>query len=254
MTRPILILPGIIFVFLASSAIHPVVLAAPTPSESFNDPERAPTRRGEPSSDSSGLLGATYSQDLPYSPPPPPAGASAGSGGVPGQSNTAQRSRREVSIDSFLPEAHADSGCDGPSQKEEHPAKRDLFGQKYRAQLKDKLAKLTSQVKEMESRAERDFPKYPQLGPVTIISLSHLICVTNLGRLIEILQKLIAIFNDPRADTTTKESAREGITKCHSILAACHFLLPGNNLIRDFYQSSAMRTVDQVIKENDDSS
>ncbi|KAJ3829984.1 hypothetical protein F5880DRAFT_1607137 [Lentinula raphanica] len=177
MTRPILILPGIIFVLLASSAIHPVVLAAPTPSESFNEPERAPTRRGEPSSDRSGLLGATYSQDLPYSPPSPPlAGASVGSGWAPGQINTAQQStRREVSIDSFLPEAHADSGCDGPSQKEEHPAKRDLFGQKYRARLKDKLAKLTSEVKEMEPRAERDFPKYPQLGPVTIISSSHLI-------------------------------------------------------------------------------
>ncbi|KAJ3778680.1 hypothetical protein FB446DRAFT_783081 [Lentinula raphanica] len=254
MTRPILILPGIIFVLLASSAIHPVVLAAPTPSESFNEPERAPTRRGEPSSDSSGLLGATYSQDLPYSPPsPPPAGASVGSGWAPGQINTAQQStRREVSIDSFLPEAHADSGWDGPSQKEEHPAKRDLSDKTYRAQSKKELDKFTGELEKWDKEADRDFanPNHPRhygAGRIEIISSSHLICLSHLERLIEILSRIIAIFNDPKADETTKESARKGIKKCYSILAACHFLLPGNNFIRAFYESNAMHTVDLVI-------
>ncbi|KAJ3724845.1 hypothetical protein C8R42DRAFT_640753 [Lentinula raphanica] len=252
MTRPILILPGIIFVFLASSAIHPVVLAAPTPSESFNEPERAPTRRGEPSSDSSGLLGATYSQDLPYSPPPPPAGASAGSGGAPGQINTAQQStRREVSIDPFLPEAHADSGCDGPSQKEEHPAKRDLFGQKYRAQLKKELDKFTRELEKWDKEAEEGYPNRPQqYGPERneIVSASHIMCISHVGGLVQMILRIVDIFNDPKAGKKNKESARQGIKTCSRKLRACYSLLPDDNpTLQRFYDSDAMHTVGPVI-------
>ncbi|KAJ3829983.1 hypothetical protein F5880DRAFT_1607136 [Lentinula raphanica] len=234
MTRRTLVLPlGIIFVFLAS-AIHPVVLAAPTGTTSFNEPERVPTRGDPGSSGRSGsLAGDTYAQDLSYC-SPPPAGAS---GGGALKSNTAQWSRREESSDSFL-QARADSG-NGPSHEPEHHAAQEgsASTSAESAQLFRELGELENEVKGWQNEASRRFGTSNE-GSVQVLK-AHYYTTNHLKRLIEIMRKIVAIYHD-EAGANFRVRAQAGLylISTSDMLLMCKSFSPNDADLQRFIHSS----------------
>ncbi|KAJ3724844.1 hypothetical protein C8R42DRAFT_662746 [Lentinula raphanica] len=246
MTRRTLVLPlGIIFVFLAS-AIHPVVLAAPTGTTSFNEPERVPTRGDPGSSDHSGsLAGAgTYAQDLSFSSP----AAAGASGGGALQSNTAQWSRREESSKLFLL-ARADTGND-PSHnnqrtldKAQKEAARPDLEKTYSGKLALELDDLGVETDKWQKEVQDHFAG--RSSTATLDQLRYY-SATHMKDLIAIIRRTIDIYNDTRADELVKTSALRYLGATSSILLECKRASPNDAHIQQFMQSPSLTIVNEL--------
>ncbi|KAJ3840576.1 hypothetical protein EV361DRAFT_898011, partial [Lentinula raphanica] len=247
MTRRTLVLPlGIIFVFLAS-AIHPLVLAAPTGTTSFNEPERVPTRGDPGSSDHSGsLAGAgTYAQDLSFSSP----AAAGASGGGALQSNTAQWSRREESSKLFLL-ARADTGND-PSHnnqrtldKAQKEAARPDLEKTYSGKLALELDDLGVETDKWQKEVQDHFAG--RSSTATLDDQLRYYSATHMKDLIAIIRRTIDICNESReADELVKTSALQYLGATSSILLECKRASPNNVHLQQFMQSPALNILNR---------
>ncbi|KAJ3778679.1 hypothetical protein FB446DRAFT_840635 [Lentinula raphanica] len=246
MTRRTLVLPlGIIFVLLAS-AIHPRVLAAPTGTTSFNEPERVPTRGDTGNPGRLELLtGATYAQDLSYSSP----AAAGASGGGALKSNTAQWSRREESSKLFL-QARADTGND-PSHnnqrtldKAQKEAARPDLEKTYSGKLALELDDLGDETDKWQKEVQDHFAG--RRPTATLDDQLRYYSATHMKDLITIIQRTIDICNESReADELVKTSALQYLGATSSILLECKRASPNNVHLQQFMQSPALNILNR---------